>query len=103
MLAPLVNLLGMIQSVVRYLFLPLAVFGVWLGVRRDFFTAALLLTTVLYYLVPGSAAHTEIRYVLPMHGLLPIFAGLRLCRLAEMALGLKRRDIKKEKKLEAES
>jgi hypothetical protein len=102
MLALFVNLLGMIQSVVRYLFLPLAAFGVWLSVRRDFFTAALLLTTVLYYLVPGSAAHTEIRYVLPMHSLLPIFAGLSLCRLAEMAFGRKRRGKKEEKKLEAE-
>ena len=35
----------------------------------------LLLVTVLYYLVPGTAAHTEIRYVLPMHGLLFVFAG----------------------------
>jgi hypothetical protein len=34
-----------------------------------------LLVTVLYYLVPGTAAHTEIRYVLPMHGLLIVFAG----------------------------
>ena len=28
----------------------------------------------LYYLVPGTAAHTEIRYVLPMHGLLIVFS-----------------------------
>jgi len=74
-LAFAVNVLGMIQSVVRYLFLPLAAVGIWLGVRRDRRLSCILLVTVLYYLVPGTAAHTEIRYVLPMHGLLTVFAG----------------------------
>ena len=74
-LAFAVNLLGMIQSVVRYLFLPLAALGIWMGVRRDWRLSCILLVTVLYYLVPGTAAHTEIRYVLPMHGLLTVFAG----------------------------
>jgi len=73
--APAVNVLGMIQSVVRYLFLPLAAFGIYFGVRREWRVSCLLLVTVLYYLVPGTAAHTEIRYVLPMHGLLIVFAG----------------------------
>jgi len=27
-------------------------------------------------LIPGTAAHTEIRYMLPMHGLLTVFAGV---------------------------
>jgi 4-amino-4-deoxy-L-arabinose transferase-like glycosyltransferase len=89
-IAASVNLLGMIQSVARYLLLPLAAWGVWLGARRDFFTTALLLTTVLYYLVPGSAAHTELRYVLPMHALLPVFAGLGICRLAEASMRSRR-------------
>jgi hypothetical protein len=102
-LAALVNLLGMIQSVVRYLFLPLVVIGIWLAARKDFFTAALLLTTVLYYLVPGSAAHTEIRYVLPMHGLLPVFAGLSLCRLAELAFRPLAARLKKGEEVKAES
>ena len=70
-----VNVLGMIQSVVRYLFLPLAAFGIYVAARRDWRLACVLLVTVLYYLVPGTAAHTEIRYVLPMHGLLIVFAG----------------------------
>jgi 4-amino-4-deoxy-L-arabinose transferase-like glycosyltransferase len=74
-LAFTVNVLGMIQSVVRYLFLPLAAFGIWIAVRRDWRVSCILLVTVLYYLVPGTAAHTEIRYVLPMHGLLTVFAG----------------------------
>ena len=70
-----VNVLGMIQSVVRHLFLPLAAFGVYAGIRRDWRLSFLLLVTVLYYLVSGTAAHTEIRYVLPMHGVLIAFAG----------------------------
>jgi hypothetical protein len=74
-LAFAVNVLGMIQSVVRYLFLPLALVGILVGVRRDWRLSCILLVTVLYYLVPGTAAHTEIRYVLPMHGLLTVFAG----------------------------
>jgi 4-amino-4-deoxy-L-arabinose transferase-like glycosyltransferase len=71
-----VNLLGMIQSVVRYLFLPLAAFGIYVGVRRDWRVSCLLLVTVLYYLVPGTVGHTEMRYVLPMHGVLIVFAGV---------------------------
>jgi 4-amino-4-deoxy-L-arabinose transferase-like glycosyltransferase len=70
-----VNVLGGIQSVVRYLFLPLAALGIYVVARTDWRLACLLLVTVLYYLVPGTVAHTEIRYVLPMHGLLIVFAG----------------------------
>jgi hypothetical protein len=65
----------MIQSVVRYLFLPLAAIGIFVALRKEWRVSGLLLVTVLYYLVPGSAAHTEIRYVLPMHGVLMVFAG----------------------------
>ena len=70
-----VNLLGMIQSVVRYGFLPLAAFGIFLALRTDWRLSCVLLVTILYYLVPGAAAHTEIRYGLPMHALLIVFAG----------------------------
>ncbi|HYJ48154.1 MAG TPA: glycosyltransferase family 39 protein [Pyrinomonadaceae bacterium] len=96
-----VNLLGMAQSVVRYLFLPLAALGLWLAARRDFRMTALLLATVLYYLVPGSAAHTEIRYVLPMHGLLTVFAGLGLCLLAETVFRFRQLGARKGKGLAA--
>ena len=74
-LAFAVNALGSIQSVVRYLFLPLAALGMFLALRRDWRVSCILLVTILYYLIPGTAAHTEIRYVLPMHGLLTVFAG----------------------------
>jgi hypothetical protein len=76
-----VNVLGMIQSVVRYLFLPLAAFGIYAGIRHDWRMSCLMLVTILYYLVPGTVAHTEIRYVLVMHGLLIVFASVGIVRL----------------------
>jgi 4-amino-4-deoxy-L-arabinose transferase-like glycosyltransferase len=81
LLAMAVNVLGMIQSVARYLFLPLAAFGIYAAFRSDWRLSCLLLVTVLYYLVPGTAAHTEIRYVLPMHGLLIVFASVGIVQL----------------------
>ena len=88
-LAAGVNVLGMIQSVVRYLFLPLAALGIYLGLRKDWRLSLLLLVTVVYYLVPGTAAHTEIRYVLPMHGVLIVFAGAALDRIVQKIRGVR--------------
>ena len=102
-LALFVNALGMMQSVARYLFLPLAALGVWVAARQDFLATALILTAVLYYLVPGTAAHTEIRYALPMHGLLTVIAGVGLCRLASAARKLLGRRALKEEAAGAES
>jgi 4-amino-4-deoxy-L-arabinose transferase-like glycosyltransferase len=82
-----VNVLGMAQSVVRYLFLPLAAFGICLASRRDWRISCLLLVTVLYYLVPGTSAHTEIRYVLPMQGILIVFAGVTISELIRVIRG----------------
>ncbi len=82
-----VNVLGMVQSVVRYLFLPLAAFGIYEAVRREWRIACLLLATVLYYLVPGTSAHTEIRYVLPMHGILIVFASAGVSELMRVIRG----------------
>ena len=78
-----VNVLGMIQSVTRYLFLPLAAFGVYVAARKDMIATVVFLVTVVYYLVPGTAAHTEIRYVLPMHALLTVFAAAAVDRLLQ--------------------
>ena len=83
-----VNVLGMIQSVTRYLFLPLAAFGIYAGLRRDGRLSCLMLVTVVYYLVPGTAAHTEIRYVLPMHGLLIVFSSVGIDYLIRVIKGL---------------
>lgn len=71
-----VNVLGMIQSVVRYLFLPLAALGPYVAARIDWRVTFLMLATILYYLGPGTVGHAEIRYVLPMHGLLIVFAAV---------------------------
>jgi Dolichyl-phosphate-mannose-protein mannosyltransferase len=83
-----VNGLGMFQSVLRYVLLPLMIVGVVLAFRFDWRITTLVLVTVFYYLVIGSLMHTHIRYGLPMQSLLTIFAGLTIVRVAE--LGSKR-------------
>jgi 4-amino-4-deoxy-L-arabinose transferase-like glycosyltransferase len=89
----LVNLLGMLQSVFRYLALALMLCGAWLALRARWRVTGLLLATILYYLLVGSSLHMEIRYGLPMQSLLLVFAGLALVRLGELAyeVALKRR------------
>jgi hypothetical protein len=84
-LALVVNALGMLQSVLRYVLLPLMLAGLVLAFRLDWRTSALLMATVFYYLVVGSMIHTHIRYGLPMHALLTIFAALTLWRLKDSA------------------
>lgn len=71
-----VNFLGMVQSVLRYLALPLMLAGIWMAIKQDWRKASVLLATVAYYLVVGSALHTEIRYGLPMQAVLFVFAGV---------------------------
>jgi 4-amino-4-deoxy-L-arabinose transferase-like glycosyltransferase len=79
-----VNVLGMIQSVARYLFLPLAAFGIYVAARRNMIAAVVFTVTVLYYLVPGTTGHTEIRYMLAMHGVLTVFAGAAVDRILQI-------------------
>jgi hypothetical protein len=89
-----VNVLGMFQSVARYLLLPVAAIGCWLAARKDWLISSLLFATMFYYLVPGTFAHTEIRYVLTLHWLLPIFAGVTVVALGQRVLSRRRRDPK---------
>jgi hypothetical protein len=84
-----VNALGMVQSVLRYILLPMMIVGVFLAFRLDWRTTGLIMTTVFYYLVVGSMMHTHIRYGLPMHALLTIFASLALWRLKEFVVSRK--------------
>ena len=77
-LALVVNIIGMIQSVISYLGLPLMIVGIYLAVRRDWRMTGLLLATVVYYLASLSVGHSEVRYGLPMQALLLIFAGLAI-------------------------
>jgi hypothetical protein len=79
-----VTALGMLQSVSRYLLLPLAAFGIFSAFRRDSMVTIILLVTVLYYLVPGTVGHTEIRYVLPMQAVLIAFAGEGVRRVTDL-------------------
>jgi 4-amino-4-deoxy-L-arabinose transferase-like glycosyltransferase len=79
-----VNTLGMIQSVLRYLALPLMLIGVVLAWRKDWRVTGLILATVIYYLVTLAVGHSEIRYGLPMQALLFIFAGLTVSVIGEI-------------------
>lgn len=88
-LAFVVNFLGMVQSVLRWLLLPLIACGVWLALRRNACITGLILTTALYYLLTLSMLHSEIRYGLPMQAVLIVFAGLSAQRLIEMIPGVK--------------
>jgi len=81
-----VNTLAMMQSVLRYILLPLMLVGAILAFRLDWRASGLLMATVLYYLVVGSMIHTHIRYGLPMHALLTVFAGLALWRLKDLVV-----------------
>ena len=80
-----VNVLGMSQSVWRYLALPLMLCGLFLSFRKDWRTTGVLLATVLYYLATLAVGHSEIRYGLPMQGLLIVFAAVAVCWLGAAA------------------
>jgi hypothetical protein len=77
-----VNALGMIQSVLRTLALPLMLLGIVVAGRRDWRVTALILATVVYYLVTLAVGHSEIRYGLPMQSLLFVFAGIAVSAMA---------------------
>lgn len=87
-LAVFVNGLGMVQSVLRFLLLPLIFLGAIIAFRIDWRTAGIISTTVFYYWVVGSLIHTHIRYGLPMQALLTVFAGVACWRIA--AFGFRR-------------
>lgn len=80
-IALVVNVLGMVQSVLRYVLLPLMLFGIYLAFRRDRRASAIILSVILYYLLVGSVLHTELRYGLPMQALLFVFAGLAVVEI----------------------
>jgi len=84
-----VNVLGMTQSVMRYIALPLMLLGLYRALRLDARIAAIILTTVLYYLLVGSFLHTEIRYGLPMQALLFVFAGMAVSWLPAIVSGIR--------------
>jgi hypothetical protein len=82
-LAIFVDGLGMVQSVMRYVVLLLLLPGVLFGLRKNRLGSTLLLITVFYYLLTCSVGHTEMRYALPMYGILFVFAGVAVERVVE--------------------
>jgi Dolichyl-phosphate-mannose-protein mannosyltransferase len=79
----IVTALGYAQSVLRYIILPLIIFGFWLAGRRDRRITILLAATIFYYLVFGASLHSEIRYSLPMQAILLVFAGVAVVSIVE--------------------
>lgn len=86
-----VNILGMLQSVMRWTVLPLTLIGIVIAWRRDWRVSALLLATVLYYLFTLAIGHSELRYGLPMQALLLVFAAVTISAAIEVALTWKNR------------
>ena len=87
--AAFVNGLGMLQSVLRYMLLPLMLIGVIQAYRLAWRTTGIMSATVFYYWVVGSMMHTHIRYGLPMHAVLTVFAGLACGRIKEFVVSRK--------------
>lgn len=83
-IARLIDLLGMVQSVWQHLALPLIGAGILFALNRDQRMTGLLLATVFYYLVIGSFVHMEIRYGLPMQAALLVFAAFAVVRVGEI-------------------
>jgi 4-amino-4-deoxy-L-arabinose transferase-like glycosyltransferase len=88
-LSAVVAFIGMVQSVLRYLALPLMVVGIGVALRLDWRMTLLVLSTILYYWIVGSALHTEIRYGLPMQALLFVFAAMTLSAAVELLRSLR--------------
>ena len=80
-----VNMIGWIQSVLRYLMLPLIIAGLCVSFSKDWRLTGILLATVLYYVATLAIGHSETRYGLPMQGLLVVFAGLATCAIVSVA------------------
>ena len=80
-----VNILGAIQSVWRWLALPLMFVGVWLAFRQNRVATWFLLATLGYYLATLAIGHSEIRYGLPMQAILIVFAGVTISLLPSLA------------------
>jgi len=78
-----VNGLGMVQSVLRYLMIPLMLAGVWFALRRNKVVSLLLLSTVAYYLATLAVGHSEFRYGLPMQVIFVVFAAVSVDKIAD--------------------
>src|SRR2546423_4882965 len=71
-----VNLLGDIQSILRFIILPFILLGLIIAWRQEWRISALIFATIIYYLLTLAIGHSEIRYGLPMQALMLIFAAV---------------------------
>jgi len=82
-IAFVVNVLGSFQSVLRYILLPLMIIGMVWAFKWNWRASGFIMASVFYYWVVGSVIHTHIRYGLPMHALLTIFAGITFLKFTD--------------------
>jgi hypothetical protein len=88
-----VNVLGSVQSLLRYSALPFMLWGLWVGLRADFRMTALLLSTVIYFLATLAVGHSEIRYGLPMQALLVVFQAVGVWDASARLAKLEKRSV----------
>ena len=89
MVAFVVNVLGDIQSVLRFIILPFMLVGLVIAWRREWRITALIFATIVYYLITLAIGHSEIRYGLPMQALLFVFAAAAFHYLGSFLRGRK--------------
>jgi hypothetical protein len=82
-----VNGLGMLQSILRCLMLPLIFAGAWFAFRQNRVASLLLLGTVAYYLATLAVGHSEIRYGLPMQAIFIVFAAVAVETIVDRLSG----------------
>jgi len=75
-----------LQSVWRVMALPMMVAGLFIGFKIDKVSTCLFVSVILYYLVTLGIGHSEIRYGLPMQGLLIIFAGVAVAAFSTLGI-----------------
>lgn len=98
-----VNALGMIQSVLRFLVLPVMLLGIVIAWRRNWRVTAIILSTIIYYLFTLAIGHSEIRYGLPMQALLFVFAGVAVSAIGAAIARCGHQSPRLTKKIESES
>lgn len=85
-----VTVLGSVQSIWRYLALPLIIIGVFFAFKDERVSTLMLLSTIFYYLATLAIGHSEIRYGLPMQAALIVFAGVGAVSVARLVFSIKK-------------
>lgn len=77
-LSSVVTGIGMFQSVLRFIALPIILIGIWVGLKSQFRITVLLISVIGYFLLTLAIGHSEIRYGLPMQAILIVFNSLAI-------------------------